>query len=132
MRQDFNEPFKDELTWRFSLSQKVAPIGGRLHASVGRGVTNPSFIEQFGFLTSIFVPNANLVPESSIGWDAGWEQTFWNGRVIVDVTYFNSRLEHEIVLVSLPELQKLGAQPDRHVDAPGRRDDRASSGRSTG
>ena len=55
VRQDFNEPFKDELTWRFSLSQKVAPIGGRLHASVGRGVTNPSFIEQFGFLSSFFV-----------------------------------------------------------------------------
>jgi vitamin B12 transporter len=100
MRQDFNEPFKDELTWRFSLSQKVAPIGGRLHASVGRGVTNPSFIDQFGFLSSFFVPNANLIPESSIGWDAGWEQTLWDGRVVVDVTYFNSRLENEIVLVA--------------------------------
>jgi len=101
-RQDFNEPFKDEYTWRYSLSQKFAPVGGRLHTSIGRGVTNPSFIEQFGFLTSTFVPNPNLVPESSIGWDAGWEQTFWNGRLVVDATYFNSRLEHEIVFVSLP------------------------------
>ena len=105
VRQDFNDPFEDELTWRFSLSQKVAPIGGRLHTSVGRGVTNPSFIEQFGFLTSTFVPNAALVPESSIGWDVGWEQTFWNGRVVVDVTYFNSRLEHEVVFVSLPSFK---------------------------
>ena len=105
VRQDFNEPFQDELTWRFSLSQQVAPIGGRLHASVGRGVTNPSFIDQFGFLSSRFVPNANLVPESSIGWDVGWEQTFWNGRVVVDVTYFNSRLENEIVPVSLPNFR---------------------------
>lgn len=105
VRQDFNEPFKDELTWRYSLSQKIAPIGGRLHASVGRGVTNPSFLEQFGFIISSFVPNANLVPESSIGWDAGWEQTFWNGRAVVDVTYFNARLENEIVLVSLPSFK---------------------------
>ncbi len=105
-RQDFNDPFKDELTWRFSLSQKVAPLGGRLHTSIGRAVTNPGFIEQFGFFTSSFVPNANLVPESSIGWDAGWEQTFWNGRVVVDVTYFNSRLQNEIVLVSLPTFQQ--------------------------
>ena len=102
VRQDFNEPFKDELTWRFSLSQRFAPIDGRLHSSVGRGVTNPSFIEQFGFLTSTFIPNPSLVPESSIGWDVGWEQTFWNGRAVVDVTYFNSRLEHEIVTVVLP------------------------------
>src|SRR5205085_745293 len=99
-RQDFNEPFQDEYTWRYSLSQKLGMTGARLHTSIGRGVTNPSFIEQFGFLSSFFVPNANLVPESSIGWDAGWEQTFWNGRVVVDVTYFNSRLEHEIVSVS--------------------------------
>ena len=105
VRQDFNEPFKDELTWRLSLSQKVAPIDGRLHTSVGRAVTNPSFLEQFGFVTSTFVPNPNLVPESSIGWDAGWEQTLWNGRVVFDVTYFNSRLENEIVLISLPSFR---------------------------
>lgn len=105
VRQDFNEPFKDELTWRFSLSQRVAPIDGRLHTSVGRGVTNPGFIEQFGFLTSTFIPNPNLVPESSIGWDVGWEQTLWNGRAVVDVTYFNSRLENEIVTVFLPTFQ---------------------------
>lgn len=105
VRQDFNDPFEDELTWRFSLSQKVAAVGGRLHTSIGRGVTNPSFIEQFGFLTSTFVPNRDLVPESSVGWDVGWEQSLWNGRVVVDVTYFNSRLEHEVVFVSLPSFK---------------------------
>jgi vitamin B12 transporter len=104
-RQDFNEPFKDEYTWRYSLSQKLGPTGARIHSSIGRGVTNPSFIEQYGFLISTFVPNPNLVPESSVGWDAGWEQTLWNGRVVVDVTYFNSRLQHEIVLVSLPSFK---------------------------
>ena len=104
-RQDFNEPFQDELTWRFSASQKVAPIGGRLHGSIGRAVTNPGFIEQFGFLTSTFIPNPNLVPESSIGWDLGWEQTFWNGRAVVDVTYFNSRLQNEIVTIFLPSFR---------------------------
>jgi vitamin B12 transporter len=100
-RQDFNEPFKDEYTWRYSLSQKFGETGARVHSSIGRGVTNPSFIEQYGFLTSFFVPNPNLVPESSVGWDAGWEQTLWNGRVVVDVTYFNSRLQHEIVPISV-------------------------------
>ena len=124
VRQDYNDPFQDELTWRFTLSQKVAPIGGRLHASVGRGVTNPSFFEQFGFISTFFTPNPNLVPESSIGWDVGWEQTFWNGRVVVDVTYFNSRLEHEIVSASTAMGIPTGAQSRRHVDAPGRRDER--------
>jgi vitamin B12 transporter len=117
VRQDFNDPFQDELTWRFTVSQKVAPIEGRLHASVGRGVTNPSFFEQFGFISTFFTPNPNLVPESSIGWDAGWEQTFWNGRVVIDVTYFNSRLEHEIVSAStktgIPTVRNLDGQSTR-------------------
>jgi len=111
-RQDFNAPFRDEYTWRYSLSQKVAAVGGRLHSSIGRGVTNPSFIEQFGFVTSMFVPNASLVPESSVGWDAGWEQTLWNGRAMIDVTYFNSRLEHEIVFVSLPSFKSTARNLD--------------------
>src|SRR5947208_5442393 len=100
-RQDFNEPFQNEYTWRYSLSQKLGMTGARLHSSVGRGVTNPSFIEQFGFISSFFVPNASLVPESSIGWDVGWEERFWNDRVLVDVTYFNSRLRKEILLTSV-------------------------------
>lgn len=102
VRQDFNDPFEDELTWRLTLSQKIAPVGGRLHASIGRGVTNPNYFELYGFSPSHFAANPGLVPESSIGWDAGWEQTFWNGRVVVDVTYFNSRLEHEITTIFLP------------------------------
>jgi vitamin B12 transporter len=101
VRQDFNEPFKDELTWRFTGSQKIAPIGGRLHTSIGRGVTNPSFFELFGFVNRTFVPNPALVPEESVGWDAGYEQTFWDGRVLFDVTYFSSRLQNEIVLAPL-------------------------------
>ena len=105
-RQDFNEPFANEYTWRYSLSQKLGLTGARLHSSIGRGVTNPSFIEQYGFVISTFVPNPGLVPESSVGWDAGWEQTLWNGRVVVDVTYFSSRLEHEIVSISLPTFQQ--------------------------
>src|SRR5205085_506996 len=100
-RQDFNEPFADEYTWRYSLSQKLGTTGARLHSSIGRGVTNPSFIEQFGFFASFFRPNPGLVPESSVGWDAGWEQTLWNGRVVIDATYFNSRLQNEIVPVSI-------------------------------
>src|SRR4051812_42274329 len=124
-RQDFNEPFQDEYTWRYSISQKLGMTGARLHSSVGRGVTNPSFIEQFGFVVSSFQPNPNLVPESSIGWDAGWEQTFWNGRVVFDVTYFNSRLENEIVLKSLPSFKTTvdnltGASTRQGIEATGK------------
>src|ERR1044072_7164763 len=62
-RQDFNEPFEDEYTWRYSISQKLGETGARIHSSVGRGVTNPSFFEQFGFITTTFQPNPHLLPE---------------------------------------------------------------------
>ena len=72
--------------------------GGCTRASAAASPTRASSSSS-GSSPAASSPNANLVPESSIGWDAGWEQTFWNGRVVVDVTYFNSRLENEIVLV---------------------------------
>ena len=62
-------------------------------------------------------PNPGLVPESSVGWDVGWEQTFFDGRAVVDVTYFNSRLQNEIVTIFLPTLPQLGAQSRRRFDA---------------
>jgi vitamin B12 transporter len=65
-------------------------------------VTNPSFFELYGFAPSNFIGNPNLVPESSIGWDAGIEQTLFDQRFIVDVTYFQSRLRNEIQTIFVP------------------------------
>ncbi len=105
-RQDYNEPFANEYTWRYSLSQRIADTGLRAHTSIGRGVTNPSYFELYGFFAATaFVGNPGLIPESSVGWDAGLEQTLWNGRFVVDVTYFNSRLQNEITTIFLPTFQ---------------------------
>ena len=51
--------------------------------------------EQFG-TDQFFVPNQNLTPEKSFGWDAGLEFTFYKGRVLFDVTYFNANLTDKI------------------------------------
>src|SRR5262249_48761509 len=64
----------------------------RLHASYGTGVTNPSFFEQFGFDPTSFVGNPNLKPETAWGYDAGVEQAFLENRLLVDLTYFRSKL----------------------------------------
>ncbi len=119
-RQDFNEPFEDEYTWRYSISQKLGMTGARLHSSIGRGVTNPSFIEQFGFIVSTFQPNPNLVPESSIGWDAGWEQTILErpraGRCDLFQFAAGARDRSEVAA----ELQDDGREPHRSLDTAGR------------
>jgi vitamin B12 transporter len=96
VRHDWNSGFAASTTWRTTASQRFPATGTRLHSSVGTGITNPNFIEQFGFFVGTFIGNPTLKPEQSIGWDAGVEQTFLNGRIVTDVTYFASDFEDKI------------------------------------
>lgn len=95
VRHDDNSSFEDFTTWRTGISVPMRAWGIRPHASAGTGVKLPTMVEQFGF-TPFFVPNPNLKPEESTGWDAGVEFTMLNGRAIVDVTYFSSRVKNQI------------------------------------
>jgi vitamin B12 transporter len=93
VRHDMNSGFADATTWRLSASAGIG-ASARLHASAGRGTTNPTFVEQFGFFPGSFKGNKNLLPEQSIGWDAGVE---WrNDWLRIDATYFSAKLKNEI------------------------------------
>ncbi|MGE0749823.1 MAG: TonB-dependent receptor plug domain-containing protein [Variibacter sp.] len=96
LRHDWNTGFADILSWRLALSQRFPTTGTRIHASTGKGVTDPSVFELFG--SNFNLPNPSLIAESSIGWDAGVEQTFLNGGLIFDVTYFSSDFQDKIEL----------------------------------
>jgi vitamin B12 transporter len=96
-RYDDNDKFDNADTYSLAASWVVKATGTRPHASYGKGVTNPSFYEQFGFDPGTFVGNPDLKPESAKGWDLGVEQKFADGRALVDLTYFNSTLHDEIV-----------------------------------
>jgi vitamin B12 transporter len=117
-RHDWNSGFENAFTWRGTLSQHL-PMAARLHASIGTGITNPTFIEQFGFFTGSFIGNPALKPERSLGWDVGIEQAHLNGRVVTDVTYFASDFEDKIVLVGFPTtpMNVPGISPRRGVEA---------------
>jgi vitamin B12 transporter len=97
LRHDWNEPFPNVNTWRLAVSQRFPMIGTRVHASVGRGVTDPDHTEVLGF-PGLFpiLPNPNVRPESSIGWDLGMEQPLWDGRAVVDVTFFSTDFKDKI------------------------------------
>ncbi|MEQ1784392.1 MAG: TonB-dependent receptor [Hyphomonadaceae bacterium] len=102
VRRDQNDNFKDADTYSLAASWAIPNTGARLHTSYGTGVTNPTFIEQFGFNPGFFIGNAALVPEEAIGWDFGVEQTLFEGALVADLTYFESALEHEINTIFLP------------------------------
>jgi vitamin B12 transporter len=117
LRHDWNTGFADVTTWRATASQRL-PAGFRLHGSAGTGVTNPTFIEQFGFFTGSFIGNPALKPEHSFGWDVGIEHTMLGGRLITDITYFASNFEDKITLVGFPStpVNVPGISPRRGVE----------------
>ncbi len=93
-RHDFNDLFDDATTWRVGAGYGF-DWNGRLRASVGTGVKNPTLIELFGFFpASRFVGNPNLEPETSIGVSVGYEQSL--GKLNLSIDLFRSELENEI------------------------------------
>ena len=95
IRHDDKETFDDATTYRLAGAYLVRATETRFHASYGKGITDPTFFEQFGSSES-FKGNPSLTPEQSIGWDIGVEQKFWDNRITVDVTYFQADLTDEI------------------------------------
>ena len=97
IRHDDNDAFADPTTFSLAGSWVIPPSGTRLHASYGTGVTNPTFFEQFGFVPGQFVGNPGLRPEKAAGFDFGVEQRLFHDKALLDITYFRSVLEDEIV-----------------------------------
>jgi vitamin B12 transporter len=100
LRHDLNDRFQDFTSYSLSSAWQIPEIGTRLHASLGTGSSNPSFYEQHYGGSPTFTPNPNLRPEHSFAWDIGVEQSLLGGQLIVDMTYFNQRLEDLIATTS--------------------------------
>lgn len=126
LRHDDNDSFDDFTTWNVSGSLKVPQTPLRLHGSVGKGVKYPSLLELFGnFPGAGFVSNPDLVPEESLGWDAGIELATPDRKALIDVTYFSQNLKNEIDFSFFPlftsfnrtgESKREGVEIAGHVD----------------
>lgn len=101
VRHDQNTDTEDFTTWHASASYLLPGNIFRLHGSVGTGVKYPSFGDLYGFFFG-FESDPNLRPEESVGYDFGIETKFFNGRAVVDVTYFHADLTNEIAIKCLP------------------------------
>lgn len=98
VRRDDNDTFQDFTTWRAAASYDWKELGLRPHASVGTGAKLPGMYDQYGANSTTYQSNPDLRPETSFGYDAGIEQRFFGGRLVIDTTYFNTRLEDRIAL----------------------------------
>ncbi len=88
-RYDADDRFGDKATWRFAPAYTMAAIGTVLKASVGTGYKAPTLSELFvSFPAFDFFANPDLKPESSFGYDAGFEQPL--GRFRIGATGFHN------------------------------------------
>ncbi|MFC5069702.1 TonB-dependent receptor plug domain-containing protein [Flaviflagellibacter deserti] len=100
VRHDFNDGFEDATTFRITSAYIVEQTGTKLRASYGTGVKNPTLFELYG-QTPTFIPNPNLKPEGAKGWDVGFDQPVFGNDLVVNVTYFDQRIDDLIQLQGL-------------------------------
>lgn len=84
LRHDQHSVFGGYTTYRLTGSYRLPGSGTRFHSSFGTGYRAPSLFELF----DPYSGNTALRPEQSVSFDAGVEQTFLDGRLRGDVTYF--------------------------------------------
>jgi vitamin B12 transporter len=110
-RYDHFNQFGDVWTYRFAGSYLIAKTDTHLHASVATGFSPPSAQDK------IFGNNFALEPEKNLGWDAGIEQRFCEGRVMLGLTYFHNDLSNVIGFNGLFETLNLGAALTQGIEA---------------
>jgi vitamin B12 transporter len=94
-RYDANATFGGHATGQASAAWSLNDGNTILRASFGQGFKAPSLYELYSEYG-----NAGLRPELADGWDAGVEQHFLGGRVVVQATYFGRRTRDLIEFIS--------------------------------
>jgi len=83
-------------TWRATAAYAISETGTKLHASAGTGAKAPTLFQLYSSNRG-----ASLAPEESFGYDAGIDQSLFNGRVSVSLTGFANKFTNLIDFVSV-------------------------------
>jgi vitamin B12 transporter len=98
VRYDANSGFGGQTTWRFAPTYLVEATGTKLKASVGTGFKAPTLSERFqDFPAFGFFGNPDLKPETSTGYDVGFEQSLLqNQRLQFGATWHHNAIRNLI------------------------------------
>jgi vitamin B12 transporter len=97
VRYDDNDRFGGKATFRVAPAYVIEDSGTKFKASLGSGFKAPTLDQLFqNFPSFDFFANPNLRPESSLGWDAGFEQALAARTVRLGVTYFHNIIKNLI------------------------------------
>jgi vitamin B12 transporter len=90
----------DHVTWKLASAYTAEKTSSILRASIGTGFRLPAVSQIVGspnpFFGPAILPNDDLDPQESIGWDLGVEQPFCDGKYGLSVTYFANRVDGQI------------------------------------
>jgi len=97
IRYDDNDQFGSAVTWRVAPAFLIAATGTKLKASIGTGFKAPTLSQMFENFPSFgFFGDPSLRPETSLGYDFGFEQSLWGDKVQFGATYFRNNIKNLI------------------------------------
>ena len=97
LRYDDNDRFGSKVTYRVAPAYLIKDTGTKLKASVGTGFKAPTLEELFeSFPAYDFYANPNLRPESSTGYDVGFEQALLNAQLNFGLTFYRNNIRNLI------------------------------------
>ncbi|SFK34464.1 TonB-dependent receptor plug domain-containing protein [Methylocapsa palsarum] len=97
VRYDVDDQFGSATTFRVAPAFLIPETGTKLKGSVGTGFKAPSLDQLYNNYPAYgFFANPNLRPETSIGFDAGFEQTLLPDRISFGATYFANNIKNLI------------------------------------
>jgi vitamin B12 transporter len=97
VRYDNNDRFGSKFTYRFAPVYLLNESGTKLKGSLGTGFKAPTLSAMFQSLPEFnFFANPNLKPESSTGWDLGFEQAWGGDTLRFGATYFRNNIKNLI------------------------------------
>jgi vitamin B12 transporter len=90
-RLDIHNQFGRAVTYRLAPAYIIEATGTKLKMTLGTGFKSPSLYQLYAPGT-LWGPigSPDLRPETSLGWDAGVEQTLFGGRISLGATYFHN------------------------------------------
>jgi vitamin B12 transporter len=97
VRYDDNNQFGSAATYRVAPAYFIPATGTKLKASIGTGFKAPTLSQLYeNFPSYGFFGNPNLKPETSLGYDFGFEQSLLDGKAQFGATYFRNNIKNLI------------------------------------
>jgi vitamin B12 transporter len=97
VRYDDNDRFGGKTTYRLAPEFVVTETGTTFKGSVGSGFKSPTLNQLFvNFPDFDFFANPHLKPESSVGYDLGFEQALLEKKLCFGMTYFHNHI-HDLI-----------------------------------